>query len=389
VRAALESLAGTEAPAEIAELQGTLGAILYLSAGDPDEVADLLESALTLAQHHEVTEQLADTLYLKGLLLASRGREIEARALFEASLSAARRYGMIRSEMSVEAMLADHLMTRDLPGAEDHARASLALARRYGLRGFEAGASGNLMYILTMAGRPAEAERLGTEMLEVAADERSVAAIQLKLADIELLRGNIAESRERILATRAVAEGDDAQFGPMHSAAEAALSLAEGRSRQALETARGAIEAALSAGVGIAHEAVRAAYAVALHSAVSCGDLEEADRLAESLTARPQGEVPPFLRAQVVYARALVARARDDEELAQASLVAAEEMFGDLGYPYWIARVQLDQAEWLARNDRLDESDGLARTAAAVFEACGSAPMLERARALLVPTVAA
>ena len=52
-------------------------------------------------------------------------------------------------------------MIRDLPGAEEHAKAALALARRWGQRGSEAFAASNLMYILTMAGRLEEARRSG------------------------------------------------------------------------------------------------------------------------------------------------------------------------------------------------------------------------------------
>ena len=388
LREALASLDETTAPPAVrAELQATLGGLLYLSAADRDEVAGLLESALTLAQHHDLTGQLADTLYLKGILLSSTGRTVEARALFEASLSAARLHGIIRSEMSVEATLADHFMTRDLPGAQEHAEASLALARRYGVRGFEAGASGNLMYILTMAGRPEEAELLGAEMLESASDERSEAAINLKLADIEILRGNIAAARDHLLLGRPVTEGDDAQFRPMYAAAEAAIYLAEGRSRDALEIARRAIEEAKSAGLGVAHEAVRAAYPVALHAAVVAGDLEEADRLTETLAVRPQGEVPPYLRAQVIFTKALVAGGRGEEADVEANLAAAETMFRELGYPYWAARAQLELAELLARQDRLDESAGHARAAATTFERLRAAPMLDRARALLEPAL--
>ena len=69
----------------------------------------------------------------------------------------------------------------------------------------------------------------------------------------------------------------------------------------------------------------------------------------------------------------------------EENLVSAEATFRDLGYPYWTARAQLDRAEWLARQGRLDESARLADEAAATFEAVGAAPMLARARVLLEP----
>ena len=82
------------------------------------------------------------------------------------------------------------------------------------------------------------------------------------------------------------------------------------------------------------------------------------------LAARPRGEVPPFLRAQVMRAKALVAGTRGEDEDVEENLVAAEAAFRELGYPYWTARAQLDRAEWLARQGRHDESTRLAGEAA-------------------------
>ncbi len=50
---------------------------------------------------------------------------------------------------------------------------------------------------------------------------------------------------------------------------------------------------------------------------------------------------------------------------------------------YWTARAQLDRAEWLVGQQRLDEAAQLAVAAAATIEIVGAAPMLARSRALL------
>ena len=141
----------------------------------------------------------------------------------------------------------------------------------------------------------------------------------------------------------------------------------------------------MSGGLGVAHEAVRLAFPVALDAAINLGDVEEADRFVEMLAARPRGEVPPFLQAQVTRAKALVAAARDDDETVEENLIAAEAMFRELGYPYWKARAQLDRAEWLLGQARRDESARLATEAAATFDAIGVAPMLARAVTILEP----
>ena len=98
--------------------------------------------------------------------------------------------------------------------------------------------------------------------------------------------------------------------------------------------------------------------------------------------------LPPFLWAQITRARALVADARGDGAEVEETLVGAETMFRELGYPYWTARTLLDRAEWLAAQTRLDESAELAALAAATFEAIGATPMIASAQALLEPAAA-
>jgi tetratricopeptide (TPR) repeat protein len=385
LREALASLEETTAPPTVlAQLQITLAGTLHFAGGQLAEAAELLENGLTLAQHHELAEQLASGLNSKALLLQTAGRAVEARALYEASISVARCNGIARLEAAPENNLADLCMTNDLPGGEEHARVALALARRSGLRWQEALAAGNLMYILTMAGRLEEVGRLGAEVLKAGGNERPRGdEINFRLAHVELLRGNADAAREHLSVCRAWAESDDVQYRAMLAAAEAAALLAEGRSRQALEPARRAIDEALDGGVGVASEPVRLGFPIAFEAAIDVGDLVEADRLVDMLAARPRGEVPPFLQAQVTRARALVARARGEDECVEENLVAAEASFRELGYPYWTARAQLDRAEWLARQERLDESATLASEAAANFDTIGVVPMGVRARALL------
>jgi ATP/maltotriose-dependent transcriptional regulator MalT len=385
----LASLEGTIAPpGVVADLQVRL-AIALVFSGHSEEATGPIEEALTLAQHHELPDVLVRALMVKATHLAFGGRAKEARSLYELSRDVARLEGITRSEIDAEADLADLCMTRDLPGAEEHAKAALALARRWGQRDSEALVAVNLMYILTMLGRFEEAKRLGTEMLQLGGDERPGAdRINCALACLQALRGNLDAAREHLDGCRALAESEDVQNRAVYAAAAAAVLLAEGDRWRALETARRAIEEALEGGFGVAHETVRLAFPVALEAAVEVGDYDEADRLAELLAARPQGEVPPFLRAQVTRAKALVALVRGDDERVEEDLVSAETAFRELTYPYWTARAQLDRAEWLARRERGDEAAALAGEAAATFERVGSVPMATRARTLFEPELA-
>ena len=175
----------------------------------------------------------------------------------------------------------------------------------------------------------------------------------------------------------------------MFSSAEAAVFLAERRSRDALESARRAIEEALGGGLGLSHEVVRLAFPIALEAAIDVDDLDEAGRLADTLAIRPRGEVPPFLRAQLVRSRGLLSAARGEDDGVEKDLMAAEAMLRDLGYPYWTARSQLDRAGWLAGRGRHDEAAGLAGEAAATFERLGTTPMFARAQAIATATAEA
>jgi class 3 adenylate cyclase/tetratricopeptide (TPR) repeat protein len=384
VREALVSLEGNAAPPEVvSDLQAALAGALIFS-GHAQQAVEPTEKALTLAQHYELAEPLARGLNSKAMILDATGRAEEAGALYELCAVVARRHGISRSEMVAESNLADLGMTRDLPGAEEHARASLALARRWGRRDVETIAGGNLMHVLTMAGRLDEAFQLGTELLQGDGDERPGREMpSCRLAHLEAIRGNAEAVRGHLSRCAAWAESDNVENKALFVCLQAATFLAEGSSRQALEAARSAIEDSVAAGLAYSHEVTRLSFPIVLDAALETGALETADRLAELLATCPPGEIPPFLRAQVARAKALLAAARGEDEGVEENLTAAESRFQELGYPYWTARAQLDLAEWLARQDRLDESARLATEAAVAFETLGAAPMLARARALL------
>jgi tetratricopeptide (TPR) repeat protein len=383
IREALASLEATKAPPEVvALLQARLaGALIF--TGHVHEAAEPIEEALTLAQHYELAEPLAFGLSSRAMLLDFAGRAEEPGAHYELSATVARRHGLTRSEMIAESNLADLGMTHDLSGAEEHAKVALALARRWGRRDVEAIATGNLMHVLTMTGRLDEALELGTELLHGADDPSPGTEMpahrlaHLELAHLEALRGNTDACREHLESCGAWAEGDNVEYRALLASMEAAVFLAEGDAEQALQAARRAIDESVTGGLPVGNEGVRLAYPTALDAAFGIGDLEGI------LAMSPPGEVPPFLRAHVIRAGAIIAAAREDGENVEANFIAAESRFRDLGYPYWTARSQLDRAEWLARQDRRDESVRLATEAGVVFSMIGAAPMLARSRGLL------
>ncbi len=387
---ALASLEGAGAPPDVtAEVQASLAGALIFRGRDLEAASGPVGAALALAEHHELGEQFAQALNLKGILLKSSGLPGQAGAYFELCIAVARRHGVTRSEMLAEANLADLEMTRDLPDAEEHARAGLAVARRRGLKGDEVWGVSNLMSILTTTGRFDEAILLGTEFLQADGNDRpGTTDTHFRLLCVQAFRGNADAARAHLLICRRWADSDDVQEQAFWAVAEAAVLLAEGESRQALAMAQRAMNHAVTAGLDIAHEAVRLGFPIAIDAAIDAGDLEEAGRLTGWLGGLPRGEVPPFLRAQVMRGEGLLAIAMADEEASEERLVMAEEAFGRLGYLYWVARTQLDRAKWLTGMARPDEAAALASTADEALAGMGvAATMLAEAEGAAEPVL--
>lgn len=101
--------------------------------------------------------------------------------------------------------------------------------------------------------------------------------------------------------------------------------------------------------------------------------------------ARSRPEAPDCHKGGRVVLRrhAVLAVARDRDVGGEADLMATGTVFRGLSYPIWLARVQLERAERLARQGRPVASGRLAEQAAAGFETVGAVPMLARARTLL------
>ena len=385
LREALSWLGTADAPPDvIAELQSALGvALAFAGPTHAEESAAALEVALTISERYQLTETLARALIEKGTLLSFAGRTEEGRMHFEGAVAVARRGAFSRSEMNAEANLADLCMTQDLPGAEAHCEASIALARRRGARDNEVFTAGNLMYILTITGRFEEAFRLGTELLQVAGEQlRAGRHVHSRLAILEALAGKVESADEHLAACGAWQESDDVQDRVGYLSVTAAVALARNDHPAALEAASRIVDEALGGSVQVAHEAVRVGFPCALDAALAIPDLGRAAHLVELIAARPPGDLPPYLTAQVARYRALIAAANGEGAGVEEGLQRAEATFRELGYPYWVARTQLDRAEWLASGGRLEESAALAGQATACFELLGTVPMLVRARAL-------
>jgi class 3 adenylate cyclase/tetratricopeptide (TPR) repeat protein len=388
LREALASLEpGTAPPAVLASLQEALGSSLIF-VGHLEEASAPIEEALLLAQHYELAETLVAALVSRSLLLHFVGRYEEARIGHEGSLAIARRLGITEMEIRAEGNLADLCMTRDIPGAEEHCRAMLALARRWGVRRSEAIAAENLIYVLTMAGRFEEAYEAATDLRPGVEGSFDASWLSCQTAILDALRGRGTAAREHLASGHGMATSDDPQDRAIYAAGESIVAVAEQNFPLGLEAALRAIEEFRRGGIPLANESIRLSFPEGIDAALALGDLDQAEQLVELLEARPPGEVPPFLQSQLGRARSLLGAARGGDEGVEEGLVGAREQFQSLNYPFWVARAQLDLAGWLAGRGRTQESAQLAARAAVSFEAIGAAPMLARARALVEPETA-
>ncbi|MGA8296209.1 MAG: adenylate/guanylate cyclase domain-containing protein [Acidimicrobiales bacterium] len=383
IREALASLDPVSTPPDvIADLNEKLGSSLVF-AGHLQDASESIEQALTIAQHYELTQTFARALVRKAVALTQLGRVEEARINYEAVIDIARRHGLTDAETLAEANLGDLCMKYDLAGAEEHCEAALALARRSGARYRESIAAGNLIQVLTMAGRFEEAYQRGIETLTSSGNIAGSSWVRLCLAEVDARLGRVENATEHFASAEDVGMGDDVQDRAGYLAYQSSVALAEGDFQRALEGALRAIAESFSGDLGVAYEAIRIALPNAIDAAIAVKDLEGTERIVELLSGRPPGEVPPFVKLQIARARALLCDAKAEYDTVEDDLVAAEQGLLDLGYPYWTARCQLDLAEWFGRQGRAAEAAARAGEAASTFEMLGAKPMLTRARALL------
>ena len=82
-----------------------------------------------------------------------------------------------------------------------------------------------------------------------------------------------------------------------------------------------------------------------------------------------------LLRARL---KARLAARRDEGDEAETGFRAAAALFRELGMPFWLAVSLLEQAEWLAVEDRAAEAEPLLAEAREIFERLEATPWLER-----------
>jgi hypothetical protein len=166
-----------------------------------------------------------------------------------------------------------------------------------------------------------------------------------------------------------------------HRALEASLLLAEGAPLEALASAEGALAA--RAELGITNDAMKQALEVGLEAAFELRDEVKVHELLAIVESVPPGHTSPYLRAIGARFGARRAAGQGDSVTASAGFVAAADLFRDMEMPFQLAVVELEHAEWLVADGRLDEAVQPAADARETFERLRAMPWLKRLDRLL------
>ena len=380
LKAAMEVLDdGTFSP-ELAHTAAWLGNFMTF-AGRPADGAPYTEQALIVAQALGLPRPLCQALNTRAVALVFLDRFQEGLIHGEAALALSRRHGLPDQEETALIMCSDMAMTEDLPIALEYGEQAVATCQRRGNRYSETISASNFLFALLYLGQWDRAERTITQLSDAGGDERpNIEFMILREATLATWRGDAAVTRRAVERLQSLRGSDAMDDECTLAMADAMLANLEGRHADAVEAGVQVLDR-MRVQIAVRHEAVRQAWTDAVDGAIALDDFDRAQELLERVTTLPAGFVPPHMRADGARHAGRIAAARGEHDQAAALFQEAEEIWTGLGYRYWLARAQLDHAEWAAGRD--DPAAGvLAAAAGSVFEELRADIWAERARAV-------
>jgi len=371
-----------EPDGDLGRLAAELGRA-YVLMERPDEAAAPLELAIEVAEAEGLADLLAETLITKSFLLSWRGRRAEPLALQQSALAIAVEHDIPQQALRAHYNLADLLARADrFQEAAEHAESATALARRLGYRDWEVRTLGNLSYALYLLGRWDEIVAECSEAMERFEAVGSTGWETWLLGDlgaVNALRGDVATAGRMLASMEELHISTDPQTRLTVAGLQSFVALAEGRHRDALESAECAFDFIDTLGPG---EMVRDGFAIAVDAALSLGDLDKAEALLHRGETLPRNNATRYLTAHALRLRARLAAARgEDGADVESGFVAAAQAFADLGVTFWRAVTLLEHAEFLAAasGGGGDAASVLLAEARGVFAQLGARPWSERA----------
>jgi hypothetical protein len=258
------------------------------------------------------------------------------------------------------------------------------LSRRIGDTYGRAVGTGNLMLSHLFAGTWDELERLGEELMHSSPENQE--DVHARFAVLKAWRGEPAT--DNIAALASWLESDNVETRFIAIAARNSVALSERRLDVVLDGGTTTVGQAVQA-VGPLHESLRLLWPDTLDAAIASGRTDIAAELVEMFESEPRGRLSPYLRAELHRGRGLVAAARDVHDEVEAQLTAAVADLRSLGYPYPLARAQIDLAAWMIGQGRQAEATKVLADAVAALTPLRAAPLLGRASELLASVPAA
>jgi tetratricopeptide (TPR) repeat protein len=330
-----------------------------------------------MAESLWLPEVLAHALISKGLVATfHRSRFTEALALTRQGLALALEHELPGAAFRAYNNLADLLNRRDrCEEAVAQLEPGLALTRRIGHRVWEETLLGELSWSFAFTGRWDDA--LGC--LEQVAPERlaeGLGTFVAALPEVLVARGELDEARRLLAYFARWDTSADIQQRTGYRAAQAVMSRAEGREREALAAAEevlGAIEE-----LGPTAERVKVALVQALEAAFALGERARLHSLLELVEALPPGRIAPSMHAQAARFRARLAATDGDNARADKSFSVAAATFREFGAPFWLAVTLMEHGDWLVADDRAADAERQLAEAREIFERLEATPWLGR-----------
>ncbi|HXW39115.1 MAG TPA: hypothetical protein VEJ44_05425, partial [Acidimicrobiales bacterium] len=373
-RSSLEGLGPGTPPEDVAELHLVLGIGLAMT-GAVAEGAESLERSLVLAQRHDLGETLAMALHFKAMALRHGDRTTEAKLYYEASLEIVKR-AFPKREALMENNLAWFQALEDLPGAEEHARTALAIARRLARREEEVSLADTLVVVLLNQGRLAEGLEVANDVLATA--RRRDDTLEARIAYLHALLDQPEQARRALERIGHLGDSPVSQLWVIAALARSAVAWANGDAAAALFNASEAVRRAV-ADLGVASDGVRQGLPLVVDGALAAGTPAAAAEIIDLVADRPVGTIPRFVRGHLARGVGLLAAARHEDAEVETRLREALALFTEIGADYWRARTSLDLADRLAAASRAEEAAAAAGTAAHLFAGMGIPAMERRA----------
>jgi tetratricopeptide (TPR) repeat protein len=362
----LEVLAAA-GPADEAAAAAQLGRFLTFS-GDHEGAGPHLERALALAEAFDFPETFVQALNSKGVLVSRQKRHREGAILVEGALEVALAHDLHGAALRAYNNLAAILWHTDGWRVQiRHIDAALELARRVGSRDWES---------TFLAGGIGPRRLLGLwdEALEDVALAESLVATEFQrglllwIVPIHCYRGELERARQLLDGRAAIRDSENADFSGGYLTVNAILLAAEGRHEEALEAIRAALQVH-------EHGPPAGLRFMILEAASGIEDPAAIREMLAGLDELHPGELTGSLRAQQARLRS-----RLPEHDAESELANAEQLFRELEAPFDLAVVQLERAEHLEAQGRVEEAASFLAEASETFSRLGAAPWLERAR---------